>query len=45
MYEYEIKVTLELKSWAVNGECDFMGLSDSLVDKSSVVVVILVRSF
>ena len=45
VYGYGIKVRIDLKSWAVNGECDFIGLSDSLVDMSSVVVVILDRSF
>ena len=37
---YELKVRIDLKSWAVNGGRDLMGSSDCLVDMSSVVVVI-----
>ena len=45
MCGYEIKVRIDLKSWAVNDECDLMGLFDFLLDMISVVIVILARSF
>ena len=38
---YELKVRIDLKNWAVNGERDFMGSSCFVVDMSSVGVVIL----
>ena len=38
---YELKVRIDLESWAVNGRCDLMGSSDFMVDMSSVVVVVL----
>ena len=38
---YELKVRIDLKSWAVNGGRDLMGSSDFLVDMSSIAVAIL----
>ena len=38
---YELKVRIDLKSWAVDGGRDLMGSSDFLVDMSSIVVVIM----